>query len=322
MNFLTPWGLLLLIPVAIIAITYLLTLRRRSKYAVRFAALPMLDRIVPERPAWRRHVPAAALLLAFVTLGLAAARPEVAVQVPRERATVIIAIDTSASMQATDVAPSRMAAAVAAASDFIDDLPNSFDVGVVAFSGSAAVIAPPNTDHAAAIASLQNLLVSSSTALGEAVFTSLDAIASVDDVPVDPRAEQPAESVPARIVLLSDGSNTAGRPPAEAAQASSDNAVPVSTIAYGTPNGMLDNAFGGMPVPVDTETLSGLAEQTGGLAYTAQSSDELEDVYRDIGASIGYRTEYREITMWLMVLGLSSALAAAAMSMRWFARML
>lgn len=323
MTFISPLGLPLLIPVIAIAVAYVVMLRRRRRYAVRFAALPMLDKVVPRRPAWRRHLPTAAIVLAFAALSLAIARPEIAFTIPRERATVMVAIDTSASMQATDVAPSRMAAAIDAASDFIDDLPTTFNVGVVAFAGTADLVSPPSTDRTAAKASLRSLGVSSATAVGEAVFSSLEAIASIDQrLDTDDDDSTPDEVVPGRIVLLSDGSNTVGRSPAESALASVAAEVEVSTIAYGTPDGVLDTGGFDVPVPVDTTTLERLADDTGGQAYTAQSSGELEDVYRDIGSSIGYRTEIREVTTWFAVSGLLLGLAAAAMSLRWFSRLI
>jgi Ca-activated chloride channel family protein len=332
MTFLVPLALLLFLPIATIAATYVVMLRRRRKYAVRFAALPMLDKVVPNRPAWRRHVPTIALMLALAALVFAIARPEIPVKIPRERATVIVAIDTSASMQARDVDPTRMRAAIDAAVGFIDELPETFNVGVVAFSDTAELVSAPSTDRNAAKASLRSLDVSSATAIGEAVFSSLDAIESVaEHLPTDEEQASTQESgedlieelVPGRVVLLSDGSNTVGRTPAEAALASVAADVQVSTIAYGTPDGVLETGpLDSIPVPVDTETLNQLAEDTGGQAYTAQSSDELEEVYRDIGSSIGYRTEYREITVWFSVSALVLGLLAAALSMRWFSRMI
>ncbi|MET0455223.1 MAG: VWA domain-containing protein [Mycobacterium sp.] len=313
MTFLYPMGLLLLVPVAVLAVSYLAALRRRQRYAVRYAALPLLDKVIPERPRWRRHVPAALLLATLGLIGLAVARPEMPVRVPYERATIIVAIDTSESMQARDVSPDRLTAAVSAAGDFIDQLPERFNVGVVTFAGSTVVVHSPGTDHAAARASLQSLFTQSRTAIGEGVFTALDQIRTVtgDD----------GEELPAHVVLLSDGSNTAGRSLDSAAAAAVAAGVPVSTIAYGTADGVMD--AGGYPisVPVDTETLAQLADDTGGNAYTAASSDELQDVYRDIGSSIGWRTELREVTPFVAAIALACGLVAAGLSLRWFSRL-
>jgi Ca-activated chloride channel homolog len=316
MAFLFPLGLLMLVPVALLSVTYLVTVRRRQRYAVRYAALPLLDRVIPERPRWRRHLPAVFLLAALTLCALAVARPEMPVRVPYERATIMVAIDTSESMRAQDVSPDRLTAAVAAASEFIDQLPETFNVGVVTFAGATSVVHPPDTDHAAAAASLQLLTTQSRTAIGEGVFTSLDQILSIDQEP-----EEGQDRVPAHIVLLSDGTNTSGRDTAEAALAATAAGVPVSTIAYGTPDGVFDS--GGYPVrvPVDRDTLAALAQDTGGISYTAESSDELTDVYRDIGSSIGWRTEWREVTPVVAGIALLCGLIAAGLSMRWFARL-
>ncbi len=354
MRFLTPWWLLLLLPVLALVIAYVVNHRRRSAYAVRFATLPMLARLAPRRPGWRRHLPAALLLTALVAMGLATARPEVDLRVPHERATVIVAIDVSRSMQATDISPNRLDAAAAAASAFIENLPDTFNVGVVTFSGTASVLASPTTDHAAVVRRLQNLWLADSTAIGEAVVTSLDQVAAMareadpntdpntgptsDPNPDpdgagrgDPDGANPGRGdpldpdsgqleVPARIVLLSDGTNTRGRDPAEAAAAASAAGVPVSTIAYGTPDGMIQIRGRTINVPVDEVTLRSLAEETGGLAYTAESGDELAAVYEDIGSSIGWRTEPREVTAYLSAFALLVAVAAGFLSLRWFAR--
>ena len=314
MSFLSPWWLLLLVAVAALAVAYVLQQRRRSRYAVRFASLPMLERLVPQRPGWRRHLPAALLLLAFVALALAVARPEADVRVPRKNATVIVAIDVSISMRATDVAPSRVSAAAAAARRFVKDLPEGFNAGLVTFSGRTAVRAAPTTDRAQVDAALRSLTLSTRTAIGEGVFTSLDEITS--------SAKQVgAKKVPATVVLLSDGTNTTGRTPEEAAVAARADGVPVSTIAYGTQGGTVELDGQTVPVPVDKETLATLARDTRGHAYTAETSDQLDQVYDDIRSTIGFRTEPREITQFFAGAALLLGLLAAALSLRWFSRL-
>lgn len=340
MTFLSPWWLLLLLPVLALLGAYVLAQRRRRRYAVRFAALPMLDSVAPDRPGWRRHAPAAAFVLALSTLAVATARPEMDLRVPHERATVIVAIDVSRSMEATDVAPNRLDAARVAAATFVEGLPDSFNVGVVTFSGTTAVLSEPTTDHAAVVARLQGLSLADSTAIGEAVFTALDQVAAMATRGDDPdpgategsgssggsgggdgSSEGEAVEVPARIVLLSDGSNTRGREPAEAATAATEAGVPVSTIAYGTASGVIESQGRSIPVPVDEESLAALADATGGQAYTAASGDELTAVYEDIGSSIGWRTEARELTPYLAALALLLMTVGGAMSLRWFARL-
>ena len=314
MTFLSPWWLLLLMPVALLAATYLAQHRRRSRYAVRFASLPMLERLVPRRPGWRRHTPPALMLLTFALLGLAAARPEMEVRVPREQATVIVTIDVSTSMEATDVEPNRLDAAAEAATSFVEELPEGFNVGVVTFSGRTAVRAAPSDDREATLIALQGLTLSGRTAIGEGVFTSLEQIAAM-------AVRAGTDKVPAHIVLLSDGSNTSGRTPEEAATASREAGVPVSTIAYGTPDGTIERQGRVVGVPVDEETLAELAADTDGRAYTAESNDELNAVYEDIQSSIGWRTEPREVTPYVSAIALLVGLVAALLSLRWFARL-
>jgi Ca-activated chloride channel family protein len=316
MSFLSPWFLLLLVPVLALALAAVLLRRRRDRYAVRFASLPMLDRVMPERPGWRRHVTGGLALLALTMLATAAARPEVELRVPHERATVVVAIDTSVSMQASDVAPTRMQAATEAAEQFVEELPDNVNVGLVSFAGSASVLSAPTTDHEVVEQALARLQMAERTAIGEAVFTSLDQVATLMEQAQD-------GDVPARIVLLSDGTNTAGRTPEEAAAAAVEARIPVSTIAYGTPDGFVEGEDGRpLPVPVDEQALAKLAQDTGGAAYTAASSDELQAVYDDIGSSIGWRTEPRELTPYLAATAFLLMLAAAALSLRWFARLI
>lgn len=317
MNFLSPGRLWLLLAVVALVAVYLVAQRRRSAYAVRFTNLALLDRVAPKRPGWRRHAPAGAFLLMLGLLVIGFARPTAEVQVPRERATVMVAIDVSNSMQATDVAPTRLEAAKQAAGAFVDQLPERFNVGLVTFSGAASIVVAPTTDHAAVRQAVENLRLGPATAIGEAVFSSLQGISTVDAGATG----TPEEAAPGRIVLMSDGSNTAGRDPAEAARAATAAGVPVSTIAYGTDEGTIGAGANTQPVPVDEESLAELAEATGGEAYTAASGEELSQVYADIGSSVGTRAEEREVSGWFIGAGLVAAALAAAMSMLWFSRL-
>ena len=311
MTLLTPGWLLLLVPVALLAIGYVVQHRRRSSYAVRFATLPMLARLVPRRPGWRRHLPASLLLLAFGALSVAAARPQVEMEVPRETATIVVTLDTSLSMRQTDVPPNRLEAAKAAAVRFIEGLPERFNVGVVTFSGTTAVLSQPTTDHRLAAATLQNLTLESRTAIGEGVFTSLRVVEAQSALIPG------GDEVPAHVVLLSDGRNTFGRPPSEAAAAAAAAGVPVSTISFGGP----PDPDSSLALSVDTESLEALAEETGGTAYTAEDQDELTDVYQDIRSTIGYRSEPVEVTQYVAAIALLTGLVAAAFSLLWFVRL-
>ena len=250
----------------------------------------------------------------LVGLVLAIARPVLPVEVPRERATVVVAVDTSVSMRAGDVAPSRIDAATGAARAFVDELPDTFNVGLVTFSGASAVAVAPGTEHGAVLDALQRPTLGPGTAIGDAVLTALAAVRSVD-------AEAATEPPPARVILLSDGANTAGSPLDAAARTATEAGVPVSTIAYGTPDGTVTVDGRTQQVPVDAAALADLATASGGQAYTAATGEELQDVYADIGSSIGYRTEQHEITSWLLGGSLLAALAAGIASLAWFSRL-
>ncbi|MDT7570597.1 MAG: Ca-activated chloride channel [Actinomycetota bacterium] len=304
LSFDSPGRLWVLALVAGMLVAYVLLQRRRNKYAVRLPGLDLLASIAP-RLGWRRHLPAALMLLALTSTTAAFAEPRANVQVPRERATIIVALDVSYSMSATDVSPDRITAAKAAAARFVNGLPARFNVGLVAFSGAAAVVVPATQEHTAVTEAINGLALGNGTAIGEAVSTSLDAVTQV------PGAST-AVAAPAHIVLLSDGANTVGRP----LQAGIDEAraagVPVSTIAYGTAAGVVQVGRELVQVPVDGPALADLADQTGGRGYSAESGDELKDVYADIGSAIGTTTERREVGATVAGIALLLAVGAAA----------
>ncbi|MFD2025807.1 VWA domain-containing protein [Promicromonospora aerolata] len=339
MTFTDPLILLALVPVAALALAYVLLQRRRTRYAVRFATLPMLDRVAPARPRWRRHLATGLVLLALGAFATAAAGPEMRLRVPYERATVIVAIDVSGSMDAQDVPPDRLTAAKEAAVQFVRELPETVQVGVVAFAEDAELVAPVTADRALVENSIQNLRSAGGTAIGEAVFASAAEVArqaatsgtTADDGSASTSREngadgaeddpQAAEPIPARLVLLSDGFNTAGRSPAESVQAALDAQMPVSSIAYGTPGGVIGAGGRIRSAPADDDTLRMLAEETDGHFYRAESGAELDQVYEDIGSAIGWRTETTLVTTPLVLLGLALAIIATALSLRWFSRL-
>ncbi|WP_436762786.1 VWA domain-containing protein [Streptosporangium sp. V21-05] len=316
MTFLSPVWLWLLVPALLIAVLYVVMYLRRSRYALRFTNLDLLDRLAPKGPGWRRHVPAAAFMGMLVLLVVGFARPTAEVRVPREQATIIVAFDVSASMQATDVAPNRFAAAREAARRFVGDLPSRFNLGLVTFSSSASVSVPPTADRAAVLSAIDRLTTDSGTAIGEAVFSSLDAIDALEG------GEEGQERPPAHIVLMSDGSSTMGRTPELAAREAASRRVPVSTIAYGTSGGTIQMGGRETQVPVDGPALRELAESTGGGFYEAASGGELRAVYDDIGSSVGYRTERQEVWPWFVGVALLGAVVAAGTSLFWFSRIL
>jgi Ca-activated chloride channel family protein len=228
------------------------------------------------------------------------------VSVPRERATIVVTIDVSLSMEATDVLPNRLDAAKSAAEDFVNSLPVKFNVSVVSFAGTATTLVPPTQDRGAVTAAIQSLEPKASTAIGEGIYTSLAALAQVAPDPTDPTAVAPA-----RIVLLSDGKTQIGRPSDEAAQQAAVQKVPIYTIAYGTPDGYIDIGGRREPVPVDRAELARVSRISGGTAYTATSAGQLKDVYRDIGSSVGTEKVDQEVTSRYAGFGLAFALLAA-----------
>ncbi|MDT7571752.1 MAG: Ca-activated chloride channel [Actinomycetota bacterium] len=311
--FTEPVRLLLLLVVAALVGGYLWMQLRRPVYAARFTELDLLASVAPKRPGWRRHVPAGLLLLSLVALTTAFAKPEANVKVPRERATIVVALDTSASMQATDVSPDRFRAAKESAKAFVDRLPKQFAVGLVSFNAVASVVATPTQDHAAVRDAIDALRLAGGTAIGEAVIASLNAI---QNVPGGDAKKPP----PARVVLLSDGGNTIGRSLDDAATAATALKIPVSTIAYGTEEGYVRVQGQIVPVPVDAPSLAALAAATGGQSYSAKSGEELNGVYSDIGSQVGFTTQRKEVTATLTGLGLLAAVAAAVTSLLWSAR--
>lgn len=312
--FLAPgrlWGLLL-VP-ALLGL-YLWRQRRRRRYALRFSAVPLLAGVADRRPGWRRHLVAAGLLATLVVLVVGYARPAGQVREPRERATVVLAIDVSLSMAAADVRPARLQVAQEAARQFGRDLPPGMNLGLVSFSGNASVLVPPTQDHQAVVDALDTLVLSEYTAIGEAIFVSLQAVT------LAPRAPD-GSPVPAHIVVLSDGETTVGRTNAEAVRAANEADVPVSTIAFGTPDGAVDINGEFVPVPVNEGQLRAIAEEAHGHAYRAGSLGELQQVYEDIGSSVGHVLVPAEITHRWLGLGLLLLVATALGSLGWFGRL-
>jgi Ca-activated chloride channel family protein len=318
MTFLAAGRLWLLAGVAALVVLYVVAQVRRSRYAVRFTNLPLLEKVAPTRPGWRRHLPATLFVIMMALLVVGFAQPAAAVQVPRERATVIVAVDVSPSMGADDVPPDRLAAARAAAHEFVGLLPREFNVGLVAFSGTAEVVVAPVTDRDALRAGIDRLAVGTiarpGTAIGDAITASLRAVRGVD-------AEAAAEPPPARAVVLSDGANTQGTDPAEAAADAAAAQVPVDTISVGTEDGAIEQDGARTPVPVDGETLRAVAERTGGAYHEAATANELREVYADIGSSVGYRTEQQDVSYRFIGLGLLFGLTTAGTSLLWFSRL-
>lgn len=317
MHFRSPYWLLILLGVAAVALAYLLVQLRRRKFTARFSNIQLLASVVPRRPGWRRHLTFALLLLSLTVLSLGVAGPTASVRVPQEKATVMLAIDVSLSMQATDVLPSRLEAAQQAAQEFADLLPPRINLGLVKFGRAGNVLVPPTLDREVVKRAIAGLELEQYTAIGEGVFACLDALNTFSRSSTETN-EEPA---PARIVLLSDGYNTVGRKVSEAADVAKKASTPVSTIAFGTDSGTVEVQGTVQAVPSDKVTLRGLAQATGGSFHTAASVQELRTVYEDIGSQIGYSTAQRDISWRFMLAGLLLAMAAGASSLLWSGRL-
>ena len=318
MSFLHPERLWLLLVVVAVAGGYLLLQRHRQQAVARYTNPAMLGSIAPPSLGWRRHASTALAIGALAVVVLAIAQPTRQVHVPKDEGLIVIAVDVSESMNATDVEPSRIQAAISGALDFVDKVPPGFDIGLVAFDGGARLVISPTKDRAALTNAIDNLQTGPGTAGGDAIYTGLDAIKAA----VNPDALANAKTPPAAIVLLSDGVTNRGRSITQAAKDAADAGVPVSTIAFGTRGGTIDIEGRRIPVPADETTMAEVADLSGGNAFTAGSLSELENVYRDIRLTVAYTTEPREVTTWLVGFALLALVAATAVSMGLTARSL
>ena len=316
-HFLAPQYLWLLLGVAALSAVYVVQQLRRKRYVARFSNVELLGSVAPKRPGWRRHLTFALLLLSLGVLTVGAAQPSAAVRVPREEATVMLAVDVSLSMEATDVLPSRISAAKSAAKTFVKIIPTRVNLGLLSFAHDASVVVPPTLNRAQFVKGVDTLRLANYTAIGEAIFGSLQAISVFSQATTPNGGKAPA----ARIVLLSDGSNTVGRSVASAIQAARKAGVQVSTIAFGTKTGTVESNGQTIRVPADEDTLRRIAVDTGGSYHAAHSEQELRSVYKDIGSQIGYTTKRKNVSWRFLVVGLGFLFAAGGTSMLWAGRL-
>jgi Ca-activated chloride channel homolog len=321
-GFAHPWSLLLLALVMALLVGYVVVIRRRARRPLRFANMAVLESVAPTRRRRLRHLPAALTVIALALLVLAIAAPTAEARVPRTRAVVMLVIDVSESMVATDVEPNRLAAAKAAGQRFADELTPGINLGLIEFAGNATVLAPPTTDRAKVKSAIDGLQVEERTATGEGIFTALQSIAATDAVLGGGDGPPPA-----RIVLESDGAETvpsnpeAPRGAFTAAHAAHDQGVSISTVSFGTKAGVVDLNGQSVPVPVDDSTLQKITEISGGTAYHAASQSELENVYATLQDTIGYTTVPSDASLGWMRFG-AFALAAAVVTAVLFNRRL
>ena len=309
------WWLVLFVVIVLGLIgLYAFAQAARRRRLQQFANAELLDSVAPKRPTVWRHVPAVLLGISLLLCTIAVAGPTYDQRLPRNRAVVMLAIDVSQSMRATDVEPSRLAAAQEASKKFVDELTPGINLGVIAYAGTATVMVSPTTNRDASRRAIDNLQVADRTATGEAIFTALSSISTVGAV-IGGGDEPP----PARIVLFSDGKETVPTNPDNpkgaftAARTAKDQGVPISTISFGTENGSVEVNEERVPVPVDDAMMKKIAELSGGESYTASNIEELNKVYGTLQDQIGYETVRGEATTgWLRLAALVAAVAAVA----------
>jgi Ca-activated chloride channel family protein len=313
-----PLFLLGLLALPLLALWYAGRERRGRAGREAFAMPAMIASVAPRRPGWRRHLPIALYALALAALIVALARPQTTIAVDAEQATVLLVTDQSGSMQATDVAPSRLVAAREAANRFLDRVPDKVRVGAIAFNQGVRVLQTPTTDREALREAIDGVAAAGSTATGDALAVALE----ITQRPDTPGAKPP----PAAIVLLSDGKSVKGnRTPVDVARDAARAKVPIYTISLGTPNGTIDsrNKDGSIrkePVPPDPETMREVAEISGGRAFAATDADALDEVYEKLGSQVARKKQRREITAGFAGGALAFVMIGGALGLRFFGR--
>jgi Ca-activated chloride channel homolog len=322
-SFAAPLWLMLLASLPLAAGAVLAAGRRRRRFAVRFTAFDTLAGVAATVPRRRRHLPLALGLLAAATLVLAVARPQVSVAVPVERASVMLVIDVSGSMNADDVAPTRMAATQRAAGQFVDEVPDGQRVGLIPFSGAASVLQPLTGEHEAVRAGIDSLRADGATATGEALGLALDELREARDE--DGGEEGGQAAPPAAIVMLTDGRRTTGRDPVPVARQAGREEIPVFTISLGTPDGVLEDPrrpfMPPQPVPPDPETMAEVARVSGGETFDVDDADQLSRIYESLGSQLATEQDQREVTAAFAGGGLLLLLAALVVGLRGRARL-
>jgi Ca-activated chloride channel homolog len=355
MTLLWPGILFILASIPIFIGIYIWMLRRRRKFALRYSSLSLVRAAIPRHSRIHRHLPFALFLLALAVLIVALARPASYITLPGDEATIVLAMDVSRSMRQGDVFPSRIEAAQVAALDFVRSQAPGTQIGIVAFSGYAEMIQPPTTDKEALRVAIESLTLGRGTAIGRGILRSLDMIAAVDEkvaggaantaqngsadpnsdqAVIPPTAMKAGTYAPAIIVVLTDGVNTTGPQPVEAAQEAVTRGIRTFTIGFGTVNGEEsqggggggpDRAQNGDPQifggwfrrGLDEETLKMVAAMTGGKYYSAESANELQKVFRSLPTNLITRTETTEISVFFVAAGALVALLAIGLSLIW-----
>ncbi|GIE77883.1 hypothetical protein Aph02nite_38330 [Actinoplanes philippinensis] len=347
-----PWALAAVLAVPLLLLARWWFNRRRKRTAVTVSSVALIRAALPGRTAWRRRIPVYLFLTGLVALAGGIARPQASVAVPSNDTTILLAIDVSGSMCNTDIAPNRLAVAVDAAREFVEAQEGDTKIGLVAFSGIAGLLVPPTADKDPLLDAIAGLKTARGTAIGQAILTSIDAIAEINpDVAktgVDLNGTVPdgtgADFEPDTIVVLTDGSNTTGVAPVTAAEQAAARRLRVYTIGFGTtePKQMVctaeqvsgDSAFtgggfggggfggggggrGGGNREIDEDALTEVADLTGGRYFKAQDAEQLTDVLGDLPREFGLTKQNVEISVWFLLLGTLLVSAAVGLSLWW-----
>ena len=349
MTFEAPLALWLLLALPVLAGLYVLLQRRRTRSAVRYASLALIRTAMGPRAPYRRHVPPLLFLLAFGALILAIARPSAVITLPSEQRTIVLAMDVSLSMRATDVQPSRIAAAREAAKAFVQEQPSDVRIGIVAFAGSASIVQKPTSDRKDLIDAIDRLQLQLHTAIGSGIIVSLAALFPEDaaeleaantsarswrdgtrSVPIDKpkaapkkefKAVPPGSNHSGAIILLTDGRRTTGPDPLDAAKLAADRGIKVYTVGFGNSQGTTADADGmSIYMRFDEEALKAIALATAAEYFHAGSGADLKKVYETLNARYVLEKKETEISALLCALGAALMIAAAGLSVHWFGR--
>lgn len=350
MTFTWPNMLWLLTLVPVLPAAYVWLMRRKKKLAVRYASLAMMKDAVSAGQTVRRHVPPVLFLLALIAMIVAIARPAAVVTLPSQHQTIVLAIDVSGSMRATDVEPNRLVAAQAAARTFVEEQPRSARIGVVAFAATALVVQHPTQNREDVLAAIDRLQLQRGTAIGSGIVVSLATIFPNAGITIESmggesakrslargysidepqkREKEPFKPVPpgsygsAAIILLTDGQRTTGPDSVEAARLAAERGIRIFTVGIGTPDGEIMGFEGWrMRVRLDEETLKTVSEMTHGEYFYAGNAADLKKVYRSLNSRFVLEKKETEITSLFSAIAAVFAIASAVLSLLWFNRIL
>lgn len=339
MSFIWPFMLVLLALIPLLIAAYILLQRRRQKYALRYASLSLVKEALGRGPGWRRHVPAAIFLLALTAMIIALARPQAETLVPSAEGVIILAIDVSGSMIATDLNPNRLEAAKSAARAFVEKQPDTVQVAIVSFSDNAFVVQPPTDDKNALISAINRLNWQRGTAIGRGLVTSLEAIAeksgkggeiNLQDLQNSGASSAEPQPTPmpqgqyqnAIVVLLTDGENNQWPEPLDIAQIAKDRGIRVYTVGIGSEEGAVVRIQGrAIRTRLDEQTLRTIADMTDGEYYNAQTESDLVKVYENLSTNLVLKTDKTEITAYFTGVAVLLSLLAGFLSLLWFNRL-